>query len=109
MPIGLGSSLGISPALVSMLRATPGSHVGVASGLFNTSRQVGSLMGVAVLGAFLGSEAHFLRGFHAAVLLSGALMLLCILGTLAWTQSGSGADRAPARELELEAELAAEA
>jgi len=107
LPIGLGSSLGISPALVSMLRATPGSHVGVASGLFNTSRQVGSLMGVAVLGAFLGSETHFLRGFHAAVLLSSALMLLCILGTLAWTQSGSGADPSPALELDLQAELAA--
>jgi len=106
MPIGLGSSLGISPALVSMLRATPGSHVGVASGLFNTSRQVGSLLGVAVLGAFLGSQTHFLRGFHAAVLLSSALLLLAVLGTLAWAQDGIGTDRAGG--LELEAELAVE-
>ena len=106
MPIGLGSSLGISPALVSMLRATPGSHTGVASGLFNTSRQVGSLLGVAVLGAFLGSPAHFLRGFHAAVLLSSALLLLAVLGTLAWAQDGAGTDRSGT--LGLEADLALE-
>ena len=90
MPIGLGSSLGISPALVSMLRATPGECSGVASGIFNTGRQVGSLLGVAVLGSFLGSEVHFLRGFHAAVYLSSALVLLGVLGTLAYAQKGSG-------------------
>ena len=107
IPIGLGSSLGLSPTLVSMLRATPGSHLGMASSLFNTSRQVGSLMGVAVLGAFLGSGTRFLGGFHAAALVSGTLMLLAVLGTLACTQRGTGA--APLTALEREAELAAEA
>jgi DHA2 family methylenomycin A resistance protein-like MFS transporter len=106
MPIGLGSSLGISPALVSLLRATPGECSGVASGIFNTGRQTGSLLGVAVLGAFLGSERHFLRGFHAAVLLSSALVLLGILGTLAWAQSGSV--QGGTGGVELEEELAAE-
>ena len=79
---------------------------GVASGIFNTARQTGSLLGVAVLGAFLGGETHFLRGFHAAVLVAGALVLLGILGTLAWAQSGA-AERAPSG-MELEEELAAE-
>jgi len=102
MPIGVGSSLAISPALVSMLRATPGSHSGVSSGLFNTSRQVGSLLGVAVLGSFLGTETHFLRGIHAAVLLSSALVLLGVLGTLTWAQKGSGAARTGAPELDEE-------
>jgi DHA2 family methylenomycin A resistance protein-like MFS transporter len=106
LPIGLGSSLGIAPALVSMLRATPRDHSGVASGIFNTCRQVGSLLGVAVLGSFLGSEAHFLRGFHGAVLLSGALVLLGVLSTLAWAQKGTPS--AGPRELELAEELAAE-
>jgi DHA2 family methylenomycin A resistance protein-like MFS transporter len=106
LPIGLGASLGISPALVSMLRATPREISGVASGIFNTGRQVGSLLGVAVLGAFLGSEAHFLRGFHAAMLLSSALMLLAILGTVLWAQN----DTPPASpgDLEQAEELAAE-
>ena len=106
LPIGLGASLGISPALVSMLRATPREYSGVASGIFNTGRQVGSLLGVAILGAFLGSEAHFLRGFHTGMLLSSALMLLAILGTLVWAQR----DNPPAGpgELVLAEELAAE-
>ena len=103
LPIGLGSSLGISPALMSMLLAIPKGDSGVAAGLFNTGRQVGALLGVAVLGAFLGSEAHFLQGFHAALLLSSALMLLCILGTLRWAQ------KAPGQEILLvEGELASE-
>ena len=61
----------------------------MSSGLFNTARQVGSLLGVAVLGAFLGSESHSLRGFHAAVLLSGVLMFLGVLGSFTWAQDGS--------------------
>jgi DHA2 family methylenomycin A resistance protein-like MFS transporter len=69
-----------------MLRATPRNTSGAASAIFNTGRQVGSLLGVAILGAFLGSEQHFLRGFHAAVLLSSALMLLAVLGTQVWAQ-----------------------
>ena len=107
MPIGLGSSLAISPALVSMLRATPGETTGVASGIFNTGRQVGSLLGVAVLGAFLGSEEHFLRGFHAAVCFSSALVLLGVLGTLACAQKGT--DPAGAEAVGLDGDLAAEA
>ena len=104
LPIGLGSSLGTAPALVSMLQAIPRGDSGVAAGIFNTARQVGSLLGVAVLGAFLGSEAHFLQGFHAAVLLSSALILLCVLSTMLWAQ------KAPKRELQLLVEeLATEA
>jgi DHA2 family methylenomycin A resistance protein-like MFS transporter len=107
LPIGLGSSLGISPALVSMLRATPRESSGVSSGIFNTGRQVGALLGVAVLGAFLGSDAHFLRGFHAAVLVSSALVLLAIPGTLLWAQKDKRPE--PPSELQLEEEFAAEA
>jgi len=106
MPIGLGCSLGISPALVSMLRSVPRESSGVAAGIFNTGRQVGSLLGVAVLGAFLGSRAHFLAGFHAAVLLSSALMLVAILGTLLWTQNEPGQEKPG--EILLEKEFAAE-
>jgi DHA2 family methylenomycin A resistance protein-like MFS transporter len=107
LPIGLGSSLSISPALVSMLRATPPEYSGVASGLFNTSRQVGSLLGVAILGAFPGPGGRFLPGFHGAVLLAAALVLLTVFSTLAWAQR-DGRDRAP-HPGELEPELAAEA
>jgi DHA2 family methylenomycin A resistance protein-like MFS transporter len=106
LPIGLGLSLGLSPALVSMLRATPRENSGVASGIFNTARQVGSLLGVAILGAFLGSDAHFLRGFHAAVLLSSAMALLGVLGTLAWAQRGTGTGKPVG--LALDPELAPE-
>jgi DHA2 family methylenomycin A resistance protein-like MFS transporter len=106
LPIGLGASLGISPALVSMLRATPRESSGVSSGIFNTGRQVGALLGVAILGSFLGSEAHFLRGFHAAVLLSSALVLVIIPGTLIWAQKDTGTGTL--EELELEEELAVE-
>jgi len=93
LPIGLGSSLSTAPALVSMLQAIPRGESGVAAGLFNTGRQVGSLLGVAVLGAFLGSEAHFLQGFHAAVLVSSALMLVCVLCSLLWAQRAPGRTR----------------
>lgn len=106
MPIGLGSSLGIAPALVSLLRATPVEHSGVSAGIFNSGRQVGSLLGVASLGAFLGPGSRFLPGFHAAVLLAGAMVLLGVLGTLAWAQPSGGRETPEA--LEAETEFAAE-
>jgi DHA2 family methylenomycin A resistance protein-like MFS transporter len=107
LPIGLGGSLAIAPALTSMLRAIPRESSGVASAIFNTGRQVGSLLGVAILGSFLGAGAHFLRGFHAAVLLSSALGLVGVLGTLTWAQRGAG--RGTPEELAYERDLASEA
>jgi len=105
LPIGVGSSLANSPAIISMLHATPREYSGLASGLYNTGRQVGSVLGVAILGAWMGAAdgSRFLHGFHDAVILAGAVMLLGSLGTLVLAQRGSfHADDADREAMEAE-------
>ncbi|MGI5181985.1 MFS transporter [Dactylosporangium sp. CA-152071] len=49
--VGFGIDTAMTAATSLTLQAAPDGHAGVASGLLNTMRQVGSALGVAVLGA----------------------------------------------------------
>ncbi len=50
---GIGTPLAINPAVTASLNEVPGEKRGVASGLVQTSRQVGATLGVAILGAIV--------------------------------------------------------
>ena len=85
--IGLGAGLGF-PALMAlaMSSATP-SESGLASGLVNTSVQVGGAIGLAVLATVASERTHYLAahgatalsalnsGYHLAYLIGSALVL----------------------------------
>jgi EmrB/QacA subfamily drug resistance transporter len=49
--LGIGFGLMLSPLTAAVLSATPSTRAGLGSSMINTSRQVGSTLGVAVLGA----------------------------------------------------------
>jgi len=44
--------------------SSPADRVGVASGAINAARQVGSVIGVALLGALVGRGTAFVSGLH---------------------------------------------
>jgi EmrB/QacA subfamily drug resistance transporter len=85
--IGVGGGLTI-PLTATVLGAMPTGQAGVASAVFNASREVAGLLGVTVIGAVLTgrmgtalSAGHtpsdaYLIGFHTGVLLAGALAIL---------------------------------
>jgi len=50
---GIGIGLSIAPVTSAVMATAPPERVGNASGVLSTTRQVGSLMGIAVLGAVL--------------------------------------------------------
>jgi DHA2 family methylenomycin A resistance protein-like MFS transporter len=50
---GIGFGLMLSPLTTALLSATPPTRAGLGSSVINTSRQVGSALGIAVLGAFV--------------------------------------------------------
>lgn len=50
---GIGFGFMLSPLTAAVLSATPPTRAGLGSSMINTSRQVGSTLGVAVLGAFV--------------------------------------------------------
>jgi EmrB/QacA subfamily drug resistance transporter len=50
---GIGIGLAIAPVTAAVMATAPRDRVGNASGVLSTTRQVGSLMGIAILGAVL--------------------------------------------------------
>ena len=54
--VGAGMGLGIAPTTTEAMRAIPPQQAGAASGVLNTARQVGAVLGAAVIGSFLQSR-----------------------------------------------------
>ncbi|MGN6162450.1 MAG: MFS transporter, partial [Marmoricola sp.] len=53
---GLGFGLGIVPATSAVLSEVPAENAGVAASMVNTARQIGAVLGVAVLGSLVNSN-----------------------------------------------------
>lgn len=80
--VGLGGPLVAPPATALLLDAVPGLLTGVASGVFNTSRQLGGALAVAVFGALLANPATLTGGVHASLLLAAAVLMLTTVAAL---------------------------
>jgi len=82
----------LAPASAAVLASVPDDKAGVASGVVTTFRQVGGVLGIAVMGAILASHvgslehgdprlpAAFMAGFHDALLTGG---IVAIVGGIA--------------------------
>ncbi len=82
---GFGTSFALTGATTTVMSAAPDGYSGTASGLFNTTRQIGSAVGVALGGSLLAANASFTTGLQtsmaigaAAYLTAAALALFCI-------------------------------
>jgi EmrB/QacA subfamily drug resistance transporter len=65
---GIGIGLAVAPVTSAVMATAPKERVGNASGVLSTMRQVGSLMGIAILGAVLQNRvtANITSGIDAA-------------------------------------------
>ena len=75
VPVGLAGPLVMPPLIAVLLNSVPARRAGVASGVFNTSRQIGGALAVAVFGALLAHRAGFLPGVRASLLIAAAVAL----------------------------------
>ncbi len=73
--VGLAGPLVMPPVTAVLLNGVPGYRAGTASGVFNTSRQVGGALSVAVFGALLAGPAGFLAGLRTSLLLAAGVAL----------------------------------
>ena len=73
--VGLAGPLVMPPLTAILLNSVPARRAGVASGLFNTSRQVGGALAVAIFGALLAHRASFLPGVRVSLLIAAAVAL----------------------------------
>ncbi|MFE2533607.1 MFS transporter [Streptomyces sp. NPDC059371] len=94
MATGLATPVTVVAATVAIMEASPADKAGVASAVFNVSRQVGSAMGVALFGTLLGAAGGMIGGLHtAAVIASAAFLLASVLAAF----TGRRVDAARAR------------
>jgi DHA2 family methylenomycin A resistance protein-like MFS transporter len=74
--VGLGGPTVSPPATAVLLDSVPEAQSGVASGVFNTSRQVGGALAIAVFGGLLADPATFVHGVHTSLLIAAAVIAL---------------------------------
>ena len=68
------------PAVTGVvLDSVPADRAGTASAVFNTFRQVGGAVGIAVFGSFLADSATFVTGMQTSFAIAAALVLVTAL------------------------------
>jgi sugar phosphate permease len=72
---GLAGPTVMPPIMGVLLNSVPRHRAGTASGVFNTSRQVGGALAVALFGALLAHQGTFMRGLRASLLIAAAVVL----------------------------------
>jgi DHA2 family methylenomycin A resistance protein-like MFS transporter len=82
--IGFGMSYTMPAMTSAVIESAPSERAGMASGVVNTSRQVGGVIGVALLGALAGGHRIALSGVSIALLIAGSAFLLGCVLTLLW-------------------------
>lgn len=91
MFVGLGGPTISPPATALLLDVVAHERTGTASGVFNTSRQVGGALAVAVFGGLLSRPETFMRGVHTSLLLAAAVLALTTVAALFLTNRSHGA------------------
>ncbi len=77
--VGAGTAFCMPAATIAILHSLPSDRGGIASGLFNASRQLGSLIGVAVFGTIITTSSTFITGMHTSLLLAGCAYSLGVI------------------------------
>jgi DHA2 family methylenomycin A resistance protein-like MFS transporter len=73
LPVGLAGPLIMPPITAVLLNSVPGSLAGTASGVFNTSRQLGGALAVAVFGALVAQPAGFIHGLRLSLTIAAVV------------------------------------
>lgn len=86
--VGIGFALTMSPLTGAAIQAVSSQEGGLASGISSTTRQIGAVLGVAVLGAIVrtrqSSGASFEAGLNSAFLAAGTVTLATAVCTGLW-------------------------
>jgi DHA2 family methylenomycin A resistance protein-like MFS transporter len=75
MVVGAGLGLLVPPLTSTLLGSVEKSRSGIAAGVLNSTRQTGSVLGVALFGSLAGQENAFMAGAHLSLVISACLLL----------------------------------
>jgi predicted MFS family arabinose efflux permease len=80
--VGVGGQLVMPPTMAVLLDHAPRRRAGTASAPFNTSRQIGGALAVAVFGALLADPATFQAGVQTSLLIAAGVTALTTAAAL---------------------------
>ncbi|MEV5968223.1 DHA2 family efflux MFS transporter permease subunit [Kribbella sp. NPDC051952] len=81
IPIGAGGSLAMPSITGVVLEGVPAEQAGTASAVFNTFRQVGGAVAIAVFGALIANPDTFLGGLRISLGSAAGMLLLAALNS----------------------------
>ncbi|MGH3840664.1 MAG: MFS transporter [Pseudonocardiaceae bacterium] len=73
---GFGMSFIMPAATTAVVEAAPADRAGLASGAINAARQIGGVIGVALLGALVAGSGSVIPGLRIALIIAGGAFLL---------------------------------
>ncbi len=79
--MGFGIAFAMPAATLIIMHAVSKDKKGIASGAFNASRQIGSLVGVALFGTIITTAASFTIGMQLTLIIAATVFLVTGLGT----------------------------
>jgi DHA2 family methylenomycin A resistance protein-like MFS transporter len=92
--MGCGIALSVPPRTSALLGSVEKSRSGVAAGVLNSSRQTGTVFGVAPFGSLIGQTNNFISGVRAALAISTLLLVSAAAATaIRGRATNEGADR----------------
>lgn len=82
--LGAGIAFMMPATTVTAIHSVPEGRAGIASGAFNASRQIGSLLGVAIFGTIIAMSKYFMVGMRETLIIGGILYLCGCAVVLLW-------------------------
>ncbi|MFD5914430.1 MFS transporter [Streptomyces massasporeus] len=82
IPVGICGPLAMAPTTALLLESVPAHRAGVASGVFNTSRQLGGALAVAVFGALLAGRDGMLHGLRESLAITAVMAFVSAAANL---------------------------
>jgi DHA2 family methylenomycin A resistance protein-like MFS transporter len=82
MLIGVGSALSVPTLTAMLLAGAPADLAGTASGVLNTSRQLGGALAVAVFGVLIADSERFQSGLQLSLVIASLLLLATAVASL---------------------------
>ncbi|MER6048132.1 MFS transporter [Streptomyces sp. NPDC001793] len=81
IPVAIGVGIAAPPMMATLVGGVPPERVGLASGALNSSRQMGSVMGVAIFGLLITTAGGVVNAIRFASVMS--VILLVVMAILA--------------------------
>jgi EmrB/QacA subfamily drug resistance transporter len=76
IPIGITGPLAMQPTIAVLLDSVPAHQSGLASGVFNSSRQIGGALSIAAFGALLSASDQLITGLRHSLIIAAVVVLL---------------------------------